>query len=282
MPHKTLVSLFSIALLAATVLAPAVEAQRGQGRRGEGDRGSRRGQFGGGGFSRGGFGGRGSFGGGSLTGLLRIEEVQQEIKLTEDQQELVNILSDELREGRPDFPENFRDLSEEQQQAFFEKMRTWGEEQAAQAKETLKIILEEPQFKRLQEISLQQQGVNALFDSDVATALQLTPEQQAKLKETQEAIEAEREAAREERRAQGGERRNFDFEAMREEFEKARKANEEQLLAQLTEEQKQAFTALKGAPFEMPERRFGGGRDRGRRGGRGGPGGGSDRPQRPE
>ena len=188
MQRKTLISLFSVALLAATVMAPAVEAQRGGGRRGGDREGGGRGQFGGGrgggGFGGGGFRGGPPGGGGSaILGLLRVEAVREEVKVTEDQQELVEILGDELREGRPDFPENFRDMSEEERDEFTEKMRKWGEEQAAQARETLKTILEGDQYKRLQEIFVQTQGVNALLDTEVVEQLKITQEQQDKIRE---------------------------------------------------------------------------------------------------
>lgn len=279
MPRKTLTVLFAIALLAAMVTSPIAEAQRGEGGQ-RGDRQSRRG-----GGRPGGFGG-GSFGGGGVTPLLllRVDAVKNEIKVTEDQQELVEILGDELREGGPAFPENFRELSDDEQTAFREKREKWNDEQNAQAKETLKTILEDTQYKRLQEIVLQQQGVNALLDTDVATTLKITPEQTAKLKETQEASREEMGTAMREMFRGGG---DGDREAAREKLENLRKASDEKMLAQLTGEQKTAFAALQGTKFEMPEDAFGFGRGgRGGRTGRGGPGGGpgrgSDRPQRPE
>jgi hypothetical protein len=278
MPHRSLFAIFTVALLMATLAAGDVYAQREGGRRGPG---------GPGGFG-GGFGG---FRGGSpLVGLLRIEEVRSELKVTEDQQELINILSDELREGRPEITGNFREMSEAEQAEFREKMEKWSAEQTAQAKETLKTILEEQQYTRLEQIQLQTRGVNALVDDEVAQALKLTPEQLAKLKETQEENgEAMREAMR---GAFGGGRDEADREARRERMETFRKESEAKMLAHLTAEQQTQFASMKGEPFEMPRGAlFGGGRPGGRdggdgegrrRGGRPGGDGGGNRPARPE
>jgi hypothetical protein len=268
MPHRSLLSIFTVALLMATLAMPNLQAQQEEG----GQRREGRGPGGFGGF--GGFG-RGGFTSSPLT-LLRVEAVRKELKVTEDQQELVEILSDEIRESRPEFG-NFREMSEAERAEWTAKFEKWNTETTAQAKETLKTILEEGQYKRLEEIHLQTQGVNALVSDDVANALKLTPEQVAKLKETQAANgEATREAF------QGG--RDGDRDAIREKFETLRKENEAKMLAHLTAEQQTEFTALKGAPFEMPADAFGFGR--GGRGGRGGPGGAGgadgDRPQRPE
>ena len=312
MRRKTLISLLSVALLAAMALTPVVEAQRGGGRRGEqdgqggrgpGGQGRRGGGFGGGGFGGGGFGGggfsRGRGGGGvAILGLLRIEAVREEVKVTEDQQELVAILGDELREGQPDFPENFREMSDEEREqareAYDEKMRKWSEEQTAVAKDTLKAILEPVQYTRLSQISIQTQGLRALLDPEVASALLLTDEQIQKIEATREAnSEAEGDARREMFTGGGGGPGGFDRDAVREKFEALRKEGEAKILAHLTADQKSAFEALKGAKFEgMPDfgSRFGrggrtgrgpgGGPDGGGRPGR--PGGDGGRPQRPQ
>lgn len=262
MPHKTLSAIFTIALLLATVAATGLQAQQEGGRR-----------RGGGGFP-GGIGGGFNRGGGGPLALLRINEVRQELKVTEDQQELIDILNDEVRESRPEFG-NFREMSEAERAEWSAKFEKWNTEQTAQARETLKTILDEGQYKRLEQIHLQTQGVNALVDEEVAKTLKLTPEQVTKLKETQEANrEASRTAMRE--AFQGG--RDSDRGAIREKMETLRKEAEDKMLAHLTAEQQAEFTALKGEPFAMPVPDFGG---RGR-GGRGGPEGrGGDRPDRP-
>jgi hypothetical protein len=274
MRHRSLFAIFTVALLMATLSAGDVYAQREGGRRGPGGPGGP-GAFGGG-FNR---------GGSPLVGLLRVDAVRRELKVTEDQQELINILNDELRESRPEITGNFREMSEAERAEFREKMEKWSAEQTAQAKETLKTILDEGQYARLEQIQLQTRGVNALVDDEVAQALKLTPDQIAKLKETQEQNgETMRTAMRE--AFQGG-RDGADREAVREKMEAVRKESEAKMLAHLTAEQQTQFTAMKGEPFEMPRDAFGFGA--GRRGGaegegrrRGGRRGDGGRPTRPD
>src|SRR5690606_13036576 len=229
MPHKTLSAIFTIALLLATVAATGLQAQQEEG-------GRRRG---GGGFPGGFGGGFNRGGGGGPLALLRINEVRQELKVTEDQQELIDILNDEVRESRPEFG-NFREMSEAERAEWSAKFEKWNTEQTAQARETLKTILDEGQYKRLEQIHVQTQGVNALVDEQVAKTLKLTPEQVTKLKETQEANrEATRAAMRE--AFQGG-RDSADRTAMREKMETLRKESEAKMLAHLTPEQQAEFT----------------------------------------
>jgi len=263
----------------------AVRAQENDNQRERSGRREGRRGFGGRGFGRGGFGG-GAFGAreGGLLGLLRIDEVREELSVNDDQQELIRILGDDLREGRPDFPENYRNLSDAERNAFRTKMDQWQAKQEKEAKATLATILEPQQHKRLMEISIQVQGVDALTDEDVAGKLELSDDQKTKIAAT---IDENRDKSREQMREafaaarEGGDRP--DFSAMREKMESIRKENDKRVLAHLTEEQKTAFEAMKGEAFDMPERRFGRGRGGFGRG-RGGPGRGDrpDRPSRPE
>jgi hypothetical protein len=250
--------------------------------------GRRRGR---GGFGRGfqgGFGGPfGARGGGQeLLGLLRIEEVQKEINLRDEQQESVQAFGRELRAERPDFPENFRDLSDEEQAEFRKKMQELSAKQAKETKATLQGILDPEQYKRLIEIHIQNEGASALADEDVAAKLNLTDEQKTKIATT---IEENREKMVEQMRGgfgeSGGAGREGNFAEMRERMQTLRKEADERVVAHLTDEQKAAFAAMKGDAFEMPEPDFGRGRGGfggGRRGGPGGRGERPDRPQRPE
>lgn len=267
----------------ATVHAQRDEnPQDGRGQREGGRRG--RGGFGGGfgpGFGGGGLGARGG-----LLGLLRIEEVRTELKIAEDQQELISALADDLNEGRPEFPANFRDLSEDERQAFFRQMQDWSAKQDQQARATLLTILQPEQYQRLAQIHIQVQGVAALADEEVATKLNLSADQKARITAV---IDENSQKMRDEMRAAFGPQRGErgDLQEMREKMEAMRKAGDEQVLAVLTVEQKTAFEAMKGEKFDLPQRGFGGpggfrgpgfggGRGAGNEGGRPG------RPRRPE
>jgi Spy/CpxP family protein refolding chaperone len=218
----------------------------------------------------GGFGGRGFGGGGSLLDLARIEAVQKEIEVVDDQLTAINKLADELRAQRdsqqgerPDF----RNMSEEQRDKLFAEMRARREKESLAANAKLAEILLPPQITRLEEISLQQRGTSALGDPKVAEKLGLSADQKKKLEETMTAnMESMRSKMQE--LFQGGNR-----DGIREKMQELRKEADEKVLAALTADQKAKFESLKGQPFQMPEGAFGRGRGGDRGGDRGGRGG---------
>lgn len=270
--------LLFVAMLA--MVTTDVMAQReGGGRPGGGRPGG--GRTGGGGF-RGGFGGgfSGGRGGGGLAGLLRIEQVREEIELMPDQEEALKKVS----EDRPRFerPEgiDFRDQSEENQkklQAFIKKVQKQRVEAEEKLRDQLEEILLPEQLERLEQLEVRQMRTAALMNARVVAALKLTTEQQEDLKKKSEAAREElMSKMRELFRGGGGE-------GMREKMEAATKETEEKLLSVLTSDQKKEFEELKGEDFEFPRPERGsfggrgggdrggpGGGDRGGRGGRGG------------
>lgn len=249
-----------------------------------GQRGGQRGGFGfGGGF--------GGFGGANRLALLRIEEVQKELGLTEDQIASINKLQEELRpmgrggrggggEGQPrrrrggdnnpdvrvNGPERFFVQAQGGRPQFSEEDRArFREEAAARAKkerEELAKILKPEQLKRLNEIYIQQAGVAALQDDEVAEQLKITDEQKEKFAKVRE----ENQSAMRELFQDAGP--DGDREAMRTKMTELRKQNEEKTLAVLTDAQKKQFEEMKGKKFDMPENAGRGGFGRG--GNRGG------------
>lgn len=253
-----------------------------------------------GGQRGGGFGNFGGFGGGaSRLALLRIEAVQKELGLTEDQIASIQKLSEELRPmgrgGRPGGGgeggqprrggrrggDNNPDVRVNGPERFFvqaqpgrpqisdEDRARFREEAAARAKkerEELAKILKPEQLKRLNEIYIQQAGIAALQDTDVSEKLKITDDQKEKLAKVREENQtAMREAFG------GGGAGGGDREAMRTKMAELRKQNEEKTLAVLTEDQKKQFEEMKGKKFDMPENAA--------RGGFGNRGAGGDRPR---
>ena len=228
-------------LLAALVSMPAV-AQQGRG--------------------RGGFG----FGGGnSLIRLAGNEAVQKELGLGETEKSKVETISQEYGDAMREEMQaaggggNFQDLSDDERQKLFAKIR----EIATKVNETyepkLKEALTADQFKRLQEISVQAGGVDAISDPRVAKELALTEEQTKKIADL-------RADYREKMRGLFGPDAGDDARTkMRELREEETKAVTEVL----TKEQQDKLTALKGKEFDVSQLR-----------GRGGPGGG--RRERPK
>jgi Spy/CpxP family protein refolding chaperone len=199
----------------------------------------RRGQFQG----RGGFG---AFGGPAM--LLRNEQVQEELKLTDDQKT-------KLEEAlRPQRGEGFRpgqDLSAEERRELRERFAERREQQEKQINE----ILTSDQQKRLRQIQLQQRGLAALLDEEVAKEVGVSEEQQNQIREVL--------------RAQAAEQRELGRDASREDRQRLRQQTEEKALAVLTTEQKAKFEELKGEPADIRLGRPGFGRRPGGRGGEG-------------
>lgn len=277
----------AIAVMIATTFVAQVSAQ-GQDR----PQGQEQGQ----GRRPGGFGfGRGGPGGFGLAGLLRIEKVQKEIELLEEQKAELEKFGESLRaefrpqDGQPQ--RDFRDLSEEEQRKAREEGMARMREINKKFEAKLAEVLLPHQLERVKQLEIQQQGSGALTNNEsVIAALAFTDEQKAKIEAIQQANRAKQDANGEKFRALFQEGQEGDREANRAKFEELRKAGEElrkaadaELLAVLTDEQKKKLEELKGEPFEFPPLNFGGGR-----GGPGGPGGDrrrdgdNDRPQRPD
>jgi len=151
-------------------------------------------------------GGRGGLGGGrggfdaNPSFVLRREDVQTELKLTEEQKKEIQAQQD-FRNPNPkmtEFFERMRTANEDERRAIGEEMRAYSESE-------LKRILKPEQFTRLQQLSFQRQGARALENEDTAKLLNLTDDQKAKVKaatdEYDKARDGFRDLSREDREA---------------------------------------------------------------------------------
>ena len=300
---------FTALFLAVACMAAQAQQQRGgqRGQRGGGERGGDRGGQrgpGGGGFGQrgpggGGFGQRGpGMGGGGVSGLLRSEQVQKEINITEDQKsQLAKMAEEQMAAMRERFSgqsrENREEMSDADRQAQREKMMKEFQEAAKEAEGKIRGILKPEQFKRLKQIELQQQGVEALRRPDMAQALGLTEDQIEKLKEAFAGVQKQREEIGEQTRAlyQGFRDASEDERAkLREKGEQIRakgeglkKESQQKAMAILTDEQKGKLKDMMGKRFQLEQRGMSGRPGGGRPGGdRGGQGQGGRRPSRPQ
>jgi Spy/CpxP family protein refolding chaperone len=183
------------------------------------------------------FGGR--FGGPMLMlGLLRNQQVQQELKLTDQQKQQLEQLGEQWREKM----RGLRDLPPEERRQKVEGMRAEVEKQLA-------TTLNEQQMKRLKQIALQVEGYAALERPEVAEQVGLTKEQRQKIRDIlRQANEKRREAFQ-----QGQGDRQAAFQRMRE----IRQWVDGEIEKLLTAEQKKKWQELVGAPFKF-EGGFGG------------------------
>jgi len=236
---------------------------------------------------------------GGVSGLLRSGQVQEELKLTDDQKsELGELAQQQFAEMRERFAgrrqENPEELSEDERQAQREKMMKEFQERAKIMEEKIRAILEPKQFKRVKQIELQQMGAMAFTRPDVAQALKMTEEQKQEMKELFEDVQKKRQEIGQQTGAlfQGfREASDEDREKMREKMEQFRaqgealnKETQQKAMALITDEQKGMLKNLMGEPFKL-ERPAMPGRPGGPRQG-GAPGrqrrDGNRRPQRPQ
>ena len=166
--------------------------------------------------------------------LAQLEEVRDELKLSDEHQQKIEEFNDELAEG---MRTAFQDA-----QGDFNKMREAMNKAQAEASKKLDELLDPGQRKRLQEVYIQVNGAGALQDEAVAKALQLTDEQQEKLEEV-------REASRDEFMNAG--LRDLDDEARAKKIEELTKSRDEKALAVLTEEQRADFGEMKGEELKV-------------------------------
>jgi Spy/CpxP family protein refolding chaperone len=211
---------FSMTLLAA-LAAPALAQRPGGGRQGPGMRGM------------GGMGG---------LGVLMSPAGQEELKLTDEQQEKIG---DVMQNMRASMQEVFQDLQDVPQEERMEKAQAKMRELAQGVEKEVKEILKEDQFKRYQEISLQAMGVNAFSQPEVAKKLELTDEQKTKVADIEQGVQDKMREMRE-NAGQGG---NF-----QEVFAKMQEVREKALSdakAVLTDEQKKTWSEMTGKEFKF-------------------------------
>jgi Spy/CpxP family protein refolding chaperone len=175
--------------------------------------------------------------------LLMYENVQKELKLTEEQ----------VLKAKEAFQ-----TTRKQHQADFEKLRTVGvEERGPKAIELMKLVSDETmmklkgvltheQLKRLSQLRLQVQGPGAFENDRVVKELKLTAEQQEKVKTI---LRADRLEIAE--LFQGGVGRGGNFQAALSRLTVLRKETVEKILTLLTPEQRKTWKELTGVPFEL-------------------------------
>jgi hypothetical protein len=220
---------------------------------------------------------------------LGVDQVREELKIDEAQGATIQAALDAYREERsgtrPDRSQ-FQFLSDEERQELRDKQQKQREEASRNVDETLAVLLEPDQLKRLDEIIIQVQ-LKLTPAEVVRKKLKLTEDQLAKLK-TVEADAAEKlsemrlEIVKKINQGEG----DVGFSEIRKMSEKFQKEVQTSAFAILTESQNTALTELQGKEFEIDlmslmRGRGRGGPGAGRRGGGGGPREGRGQRQRP-
>ena len=218
------VTVLALALALTAAFLAAAQAQAAEGTR----RGPR-------GFSR-----------GSLLGLLRLEQVQKEMKLNEEQTTKVNQLVEKLGAEMREQYGALREIEDRDQRRA--KMTELGDQFDDKVREQLRDVVEREQMMRLYQIRMQVRPVaDSLANRYVVRRLKLTEEQQKKVAEIAKESQARQSELFAGMREASEEKRGEVFQKLRQ----LRSDADEKALALLTDEQKQAFEEMKGEKIEL-------------------------------
>jgi Spy/CpxP family protein refolding chaperone len=175
--------------------------------------------------------------------LLQQEVVGKDLELSDSQKAELKEMAEKamasMRGGMPD-REAMAKLSDEERRARFDEMRKKMEARLAEGKAQIEKILTADQIERLRQIAVQVRGTMALDDKEVQDELGIKDDQKAKLREIR-AAQMKKMFRPPGEQPQGGRER---FQAMRKEFDA-------EILAVLTEEQKQKLEDMKGKKIEI-------------------------------
>jgi hypothetical protein len=196
--------------------------------------------------------GRGGRGGMPLTRLLGMAEVQNELKLEGHMLEKVTAFAEEAQQKFRDEMQMIRDqgLNEDEQR---EEMAAALEQFTTKSKEEVAKLLTPEQMKRLNQLLIQQQGPTAVLRPEVGDAIGFTAEERADLQAKVDELNA---ANREKMQSLSQD----DREQFQRIMEEGRKAVSDLVTSTLSDEEKQKFEELKGAPFTFPTPQPRGGR----------------------
>jgi Spy/CpxP family protein refolding chaperone len=198
-------TVFALALAGAMLVAVSVQAQPNDGQ------GQRERRMGGPGMAMPGMG----------IGLLRLEQVEKDLKLTDDQKAKLRALGREMRDNR----------------------------EAAEKK--IAEILTPEQLDRFKQIRLQMEGIAALVEARVVKALALTDDQVSKLKAMQGQVREKMREASQGLRDLTPEEQQAKMKEMRVKMQEMRKEVMDKALEVLTPEQREKLEKMKGAKIEV-------------------------------
>jgi Spy/CpxP family protein refolding chaperone len=186
----------------------------------------------------------------SLLGLLSLEQVQKEMKLSEEQmttvQGIVEKLGAEMREQYT----ALREIEDrDQQRAKITELRDQSDQKV---REQLGDVVEREQVMRLYQIRMQVRAVvDSLANTFVSRRLELTDDQKNKLEEINKGVGAKQSEVYATIRDASDEQRSEAFQKLR----KIRSDADGEALALLTAKQKAAFEEMKGEKIELQAQR---------------------------
>ena len=182
---------------------------------------------------------------------LRIQQVQQELKLDDDQKSEVLEAITELTKGRKDAYAKARKLQgAERTKAFRGLQKKFAEDGNKKTKE----ILDPKQLARLKQITLWLSGIRVLQDPKVQKELKLDEDQTKEIAQVQKDANEKRQKEFKKLRGAG---KKFDIKKYRELSTKIMAEIEKNTMAVLTKSQRDQLTKMRGKKFEMKRGRVG-------------------------
>lgn len=182
--------------------------------------------------------------------MLRSEEVQKELKLSEEQSKQLADVAMQLQQDAFEIMSGLQDLTpQEQKEAMPEIMKMIGEK-GTEVQGKVDGLLDDAQKARVKELSLQARNAQALEDEEIIAALKITDDQKTKLTAIREEGNDAIQKAFEGLRAGGG-----DQGQIRKKMGELRKQLSDKALAVLTPEQLATFDKMKGPEFKFPQNR---------------------------
>jgi Spy/CpxP family protein refolding chaperone len=164
--------------------------------------------------------------------LAQLKDVQEELKLTDEQKEEVAKLNDKLNEDRREL---FQSGDREQFREKWTKINS-------DASDAFEKLLDDDQAARAQEIYVQVNGPAVLADEKVAGKLELSDEQKEALRDV---MAASRETF------MGAGLRDMDREAAAAKIDELMASRDEKLLEVLTDDQRAQFEKMQGEAIEV-------------------------------
>jgi Spy/CpxP family protein refolding chaperone len=188
---------------------------------------------------------------GSFVEFLSLEQVQKELKLSEDQIAKVKEIGEKLRTEMREQSAGLRDIQDVQERRT--KMTEASNQFDEKARGQFREVLSQEQMMRVYQIRLQVRGaVYALNNGWVADRLKLTDEQKKKAAELEKATESRVSEAYSPLSGLSQEERRERMAELREKISKMRDEAEQKALGLLTAEQKETFEKMKGEKLELP------------------------------
>ncbi len=180
--------------------------------------------------------------------MMSSQPVQQELKLSDEQAKKINAIATQMRQDAMEIISGLQDLTPEEREEELPNVMEMVSDSAKELQTQVDEILDEQQTARMNELSLQRRGIDALDDERVIEALKVTDDQKKQLADIRDAAGAKQEDIIKE--GLGGDR-----DEMREKIQALQKETGDKALAVLTTEQRDAFEKLKGAKFDFPRQR---------------------------